>query len=67
VLAFARGGALITVVPRLTQSLRGGWDETCLVLPDGEWRNVFTGEMHRGRDRIAHLFARFPVALLQKN
>ena len=66
VLAFARGGELITVVPRLAQSLRGGWGETALPLPNGEWRNVFTNERHGGRDRIAHVFARFPVALLER-
>ena len=64
VLAFGRGGACITVVPRLAQLLHGGWDETTLALPEGEWRNVFTAELHSGRGRIAHLFARFPVALL---
>jgi (1->4)-alpha-D-glucan 1-alpha-D-glucosylmutase len=66
VLAFGRGSALITVVPRLAQSLRGGWGETVLALPEGQWRNVFTEELHSGRDRIAHLFARFPVALLTR-
>jgi (1->4)-alpha-D-glucan 1-alpha-D-glucosylmutase len=64
VLAFGRGGAFVTVVPRLAQALHGGWGETALTLPEGEWRNVFTDEIHSGRDRIAHLFARFPVALL---
>jgi (1->4)-alpha-D-glucan 1-alpha-D-glucosylmutase len=65
-LAFGRGSASITVVPRLAQALHGGWGDTALALPDGAWRNVFTGEVHSGggRDRIAHLFARFPVALL---
>lgn len=66
VLAFGRGGATITVVPRLAQSLHGGWGETVLPLPDGHWRNVFTEELHSGRDRLAHLFARFPVALLTR-
>ncbi|PYO93286.1 MAG: malto-oligosyltrehalose synthase [Gemmatimonadetes bacterium] len=66
VLAFGRGGALITVVPRLAQSLHGGWSETVLPLPEGQWRNVFTEELHSGRDRLAHLFARFPVALLTR-
>ena len=66
VLAFGRGGRLIAAVPRLTQELRGGWGETALPLPDGTWRNVFTQESHTGRDRIAHLFARFPVALLAR-
>lgn len=66
VLAFGRGGRSITVVPRLARELSGGWGETVLPLPEGQWRNVFTGESHTGRDRLAHLFARFPVALLAR-
>ena len=66
VIAFGRGGTLITIVPRLAQALHGGWGETMLALPDGRWKNVFTDEHHSGRDRLAHLFARFPVALLAR-
>ncbi|HXO84355.1 MAG TPA: malto-oligosyltrehalose synthase, partial [Gemmatimonadales bacterium] len=66
VIAFGRGGNLITIVPRLAQELRGGWGETVLPLPEGRWRNVFTDELHSGSDRLAHLFARFPVALLAR-
>ena len=66
VVAFGRGGKLVTIVPRLSQTLTGGWDDTTIALPDGQWRNVLTGEMHSGggRERLDHLFARFPVALL---
>jgi (1->4)-alpha-D-glucan 1-alpha-D-glucosylmutase len=64
VLAFGRGGTLITVVPRLAQGLRGGWGDTTLALPDGTWRNAFTDDQHHGRESLGHLFARFPVALL---
>ncbi|HJS43187.1 MAG TPA: hypothetical protein VJ755_06920 [Gemmatimonadales bacterium] len=51
------------------QSLPGGWGETTLTLPAGGagWRNVFTQETHRGRERIASLLAQFPVALLVKD
>ena len=66
VIAYARGGKLITVVPRLVQSLRGGWGATTLPLPEGPWRNVLTDDRHSGREPIATLFARFPVALLVK-
>jgi (1->4)-alpha-D-glucan 1-alpha-D-glucosylmutase len=66
VLAFGRGGRLITIVPRLAQGLHGGWGDTVLPLPEGRWRNVFTEELHSGADRLAHLFARFPVALLAR-
>jgi (1->4)-alpha-D-glucan 1-alpha-D-glucosylmutase len=64
VIAFGRGGTLVTIVPRLAQLLNGGWGDTAIALPQGQWRNVFTAELHGGRDRLAHLFARFPVALL---
>jgi (1->4)-alpha-D-glucan 1-alpha-D-glucosylmutase len=66
VVAFARGGKSVTVVPRLAQSLHGGWGETALRLPPGAapWRNVFTGETHTGHTPLANLLARFPVALL---
>jgi (1->4)-alpha-D-glucan 1-alpha-D-glucosylmutase len=67
VVAFGRGGNLVTIVPRLAQMLNGGWGDTAITLPDGQWRNVFTGERHGGRDRLAHLFARFPVALLARD
>lgn len=69
VVAFARGERLVTVVPRLAQSLRGGWGETTVTLPDNDalWRNVFTDETHGGRERVANLFARFPVALLVRD
>jgi (1->4)-alpha-D-glucan 1-alpha-D-glucosylmutase len=65
VLAFTRGGALLTVVPRCTRALRNDWGNTALPLPGGtSWRNVFSGEAHTGEEPIAKLFARFPVALL---
>ena len=66
IVAFARGDKLVTVVPRLTQSLRGGWTDTAIVLPKGRWRNVFTEDEHAGREPVANLFARFPVALLER-
>jgi maltooligosyltrehalose synthase len=65
-------GHLVDTVPnhpRLTQSLPGGWGETTLTLPGGGavWRNVLTQDAHRGRERVANLLARFPVALLVKD
>ena len=66
VVAFARGGGHITVVPRLVRALQGNWGDTALELPHGEWRNVFTGETHRGSTSMGTLLARFPVALLER-
>jgi (1->4)-alpha-D-glucan 1-alpha-D-glucosylmutase len=73
--AFSRshaGVALVVAVPRLVYGLfRDGepadWGTTELALPStGPWRNVFTGAVFDGRDRIgaAELFADFPVAVL---
>jgi len=69
VVAFARGERLVTIVPRLTRSLRDGWGDTTLALPDGgaPWRNLLTGETHGGREPLATLLARFPVALLVRS
>jgi (1->4)-alpha-D-glucan 1-alpha-D-glucosylmutase len=73
--AFVRrhdGMALVTVVPHLTYGLfrDGGpadFGNTEIVLPaTGPWRNVFTGAMLTGCDRIhaSELFRGFPVAVL---
>jgi (1->4)-alpha-D-glucan 1-alpha-D-glucosylmutase len=73
--AFVRrhdGIALVTVVPHLTYGLfrDGGpadFGNTEIVLPaTGPWRNVFTGAMLTGCDRIhaSELFRGFPVAVL---
>jgi (1->4)-alpha-D-glucan 1-alpha-D-glucosylmutase len=60
VVAFSRGGA-VTVVPR------PGARDGDVVLPEGAWRNVFTGEEVSGGGRpVRELFARFPVALLER-
>ena len=61
VLAFDRGGA-VTVATRLPVGLaaRGGWGDTTLALPEGEWRDVISG----AGTRLADLLADLPVALL---
>jgi malto-oligosyltrehalose synthase/malto-oligosyltrehalose trehalohydrolase len=69
VLAFGRGGA-ITVVTRLPVGLakHGGWQDTTLRLPEGRWRDLFSGRVvHTDAQRaasVAALFDRYPVALL---
>ncbi|MGH9155499.1 MAG: malto-oligosyltrehalose synthase [Acidimicrobiales bacterium] len=65
--AFCRGGAAVTVVPRLVLGLHrgGGWAGTVVELPPGRWCNVFTGaESGAGPVPVADLLNRFPVALL---
>jgi len=67
VVAFVRGGGVVTVVPRLVLRLNGDWGETTLALPPGRWRNEFTGEeLWGGMVPLAVLLARFPVALLAR-
>lgn len=66
-LGFARGGAVVTVVPRLVLGLGGEWEGTTVGLPQGRWRNELTGEeVAGGEAEAADLLARFPVALLSR-
>ncbi|HVM47612.1 MAG TPA: malto-oligosyltrehalose synthase [Candidatus Acidoferrum sp.] len=65
--AFARGGRIVTLVPRLVTGLRNGWGETTLRLPEGRWRNELTGEEVTGGERhVGELLRQFPVALFSK-
>jgi len=68
VLAFARGGSAVTVVPRLAAGLeRYGWGETTVDLPPGRWHDELTGAtVDGGRVRMSELLADFPVALLAR-
>jgi len=68
--AFDRGGA-VTVATRLPVSLdrAGGWRDTVLALPPGDWTDLLTGARHAQHPdgpppRLAALLARYPVALL---
>jgi (1->4)-alpha-D-glucan 1-alpha-D-glucosylmutase len=65
-LAFRRGENLIAVVPRLTLSITGQWEDTRLPLPSGTWRNIFTDETLSVSATAHELFGSFPVALLRK-
>jgi (1->4)-alpha-D-glucan 1-alpha-D-glucosylmutase len=67
VLAFARGGAAVTVATRLPAGLAaaGGWAGTALPLPGDRWRDLLSGAMHTGpAPLLADLTERYPVALL---
>ncbi|KAA9162008.1 malto-oligosyltrehalose synthase [Amycolatopsis acidicola] len=63
VVSFARNG-LITVATRLPMRLAaaGGWQETVLPLPPGEWTDVLTGQVTDGT--LSTMLGRYPVALL---
>ncbi|MDQ3645738.1 MAG: malto-oligosyltrehalose synthase, partial [Actinomycetota bacterium] len=65
VIAFSRGGEVITVVPRFVLKLGGDWADTQVMLPEGEWHNVLTGESVTSHPLpMGSLLGRFPVALL---
>jgi (1->4)-alpha-D-glucan 1-alpha-D-glucosylmutase len=65
VMAFARNQRAVTVTPRLPLKLAGDWVDTVIEIPNGRWRNHFTGEtLDGGLASVAKLLKRFPVALL---
>ncbi|SHN48017.1 malto-oligosyltrehalose synthase [Cryptosporangium aurantiacum] len=70
--AFDRGGA-ITVATRLPVALerRGGWGDTVLELPDGEWTDALTGAVYSagadGPVGVVDILSRYPVALLTRS
>ena len=60
---------VVSVVTRLYASATtaGVIGQHSVVLPEGEWLNVLTGERHSGGEvKIATLVGRFPVAVLEK-
>jgi (1->4)-alpha-D-glucan 1-alpha-D-glucosylmutase len=66
-IAYLRGDAVMTVVPRLVHTLRGDWGDTTLRLPEGVWKNELTGaEIQGGKRPVSELLRDFPVALLVK-
>jgi (1->4)-alpha-D-glucan 1-alpha-D-glucosylmutase len=78
VVAFARtfgASRVLVVVPRLTFRMSGGasgwaldkfWGDQVLSVPQGKYRNAFTGRVHDATTplRLADLLAEFPLALL---
>jgi (1->4)-alpha-D-glucan 1-alpha-D-glucosylmutase len=67
VVGFARGGDVITIVPRLVLGLGGNWEDTSVPVPLGLWENELTGdEVPGGNVRLRKLLQRFPVALLSR-
>ncbi|MFB9908469.1 malto-oligosyltrehalose synthase [Allokutzneria oryzae] len=68
--AFARSGGLVAVATRLPVGLAaaGGWGDTRLPLPDGEWTDAITGRAAGSRaPLLADLLGTYPVALLVKD
>ena len=67
--AFARSGEVVTAVTRLSLRLAeaGGWRDTRLPLPPGRWADVLAPEREfTGHARVAELFGRLPVVLLER-
>ncbi|HEY2804734.1 MAG TPA: malto-oligosyltrehalose synthase [Gemmatimonadales bacterium] len=65
VVAFARGGEAITIVPRL--SLRRTFEGTTVELPPGPWCDELSGQRRQGVVPVGELLGTFPVALLTRN
>ncbi|MET7570339.1 malto-oligosyltrehalose synthase [Streptomyces sp. NPDC005492] len=66
--AFARSGAAVTAVTRLSSRLAaaGGWRDTSVALPPGRWVDVLSPEREfTGHARVAELFGASPVVLLE--
>ena len=66
-----RGPEVVAVAPRLPVGLaaRGGWGGTTLELPEGRWRDAFSGAVHAGGPggvALGELLGAFPVALLTR-
>jgi (1->4)-alpha-D-glucan 1-alpha-D-glucosylmutase len=65
--AFQRGEGVVVIAPRLVVHLAGDWAGTEVALPEGEWRNQFTGETVPGGVRLlVELTKLFPVVLLTR-
>lgn len=65
VVAFRRGVHVITLALRHPHELAGNWAGTTIRVPEGAWKNRFTGEMIPGGVvDLEHLLRSFPVALL---
>ncbi|WP_225830600.1 malto-oligosyltrehalose synthase [Streptomyces sp. NK08204] len=67
--AFVRSSEVVTAVTRLSLRLAesGGWRDTRLSLPPGRWTDTLTpGREFTGNARVADLFERLPVALLER-
>jgi (1->4)-alpha-D-glucan 1-alpha-D-glucosylmutase len=69
-LAYARGEDLVVVATRLPAGLEsiGGWGDTTLPVPEGEWTDAITGAGVIGEQPLlSAVLSRYPVALLVRS
>jgi (1->4)-alpha-D-glucan 1-alpha-D-glucosylmutase len=65
--AFQRGDDVVTAVTRHSIALvETGWGDTTLMLPDGVWTDRINGGRFSDRVSASDLFAKLPVALLER-
>lgn len=68
IIAFGRGCRIVVVVPIRRLEIGKGWDNTRLILEDGEWRNIFSEKFFKGgTHKIRDLLKDFPVAVLVRD
>jgi (1->4)-alpha-D-glucan 1-alpha-D-glucosylmutase len=64
-IGYQRGKNIMVLAPRLVMKLAGGWENTIVIIPVGDWRNYLTNSVvNSGKQRLADVFGDFPVALL---
>lgn len=66
VVAFMRGGDVVSVAPRITLGT-GDEGEIVIPLPPGRWMNLFTGRPVAGDIDVGSLLGDFPVSLLVRD
>jgi (1->4)-alpha-D-glucan 1-alpha-D-glucosylmutase len=64
VLAYARGGELVAVVPRWPVHAAQLGEDVKVRLPDGRFQDALSGTRYEERASVTTLWSRFPVALL---
>jgi (1->4)-alpha-D-glucan 1-alpha-D-glucosylmutase len=59
----------VAVCTRLPIGLEnaGGWRDTVLPLPEGEWTDVITGRPVTQNPRLSELLSSYPVALVVRS
>jgi (1->4)-alpha-D-glucan 1-alpha-D-glucosylmutase len=67
-IAYARGGDVVAVVPRLVLGLAADWAGTTVTLPEGRFEDVLDGgkRTSTGEVPLADLLGPFAVALLER-